>query len=64
MELALFLQEGPAQTTDYMIAGYVVILGVMAVYMLSLWLRKRNLLRRWKMLSELRETQKEKPSQA
>lgn len=42
MEL-LFLQEGPADTTGYMIAGYAVIFGVMALYLFSLWLRGRNL---------------------
>ncbi len=37
------LQEGPAETTAYMIAGYAVVFVVMAVYLVSLWLRWRNL---------------------
>ncbi len=37
------LQEGPAQTTGYMLAGYGVIFGVMALYLISLILRTRNL---------------------
>ena len=39
----LFLQQGPANTTTYMIAGYAVIFIVMLVYMASLAIRRRNL---------------------
>lgn len=39
----LFLQDGPAQTTSYMIAGYAVIFGVMLIYLVSLVVRNRNL---------------------
>jgi CcmD family protein len=39
-----FLQQGPAQTVNYMIAGYVVIFGVIALYLVSLVVRQRNLL--------------------
>ena len=35
--------EGPADTIGYMIAGYVVIFGVMLVYLASLVVRYRNL---------------------
>ncbi len=38
----LLLQQGPAQTTAYMIAGYTVIFGVMLVYLVSLILRRRR----------------------
>jgi len=55
MILSLLTQSGPAQTTDYMIAGFSVILGVMAVYLISLWLRKRNLLHQWEMLEALEQ---------
>lgn len=48
-------QSGPAQTTDYMIAGYAVIIGVMAIYVISLFLRKRSLLRQWEMLKTIRD---------
>ncbi len=51
----LFLQEGPAQTTGYMIAGYAVIFGVMALYLFSLWLRARNLGQDLETMDELKE---------
>jgi len=41
--MVYLLQEGPAQTTGYMLAGYGVIFGVMAFYLVSLILRARNL---------------------
>ena len=41
----LILQQGPIETTNYMIAGYTVIFGVMAIYLVSLFLRRRNLQR-------------------
>jgi hypothetical protein len=49
------LQEGPAQTTGYMIAGYVVIFGIMALYWISLVVRKRNLTQDLEMLEEIQE---------
>ena len=39
----LFLQDAPANTTAYMIAGYAVIFGLMLVYLVSLVVRRRNL---------------------
>ena len=39
----LFLQDAPANTLNYMIAGYVVIFGVMLLYLISLSIRRRNL---------------------
>lgn len=38
----LFLQQGPAETTSYMIAGYSVIFGVMLIYLVSLFVRHRR----------------------
>lgn len=38
----MMLQAGPADTLDFMLLGYGVILGVMGVYVLSLWIRLRN----------------------
>jgi hypothetical protein len=35
--------DGPAQTMGYMVAGYVVIFGVMLVYLVSLIVRHHNL---------------------
>jgi hypothetical protein len=39
----LFLQDAPANTLNYMIAGYFVIFGVMLLYLISLGVRRRNL---------------------
>ena len=41
--LALIVQDSPAETTGYMVAGYLVIFGLMAIYLLSLFIRQRNL---------------------
>jgi hypothetical protein len=49
------LQQGPAETTVYMIAGYAVIFGVMLVYLASLHIRRRNLRQDLEMLQELEE---------
>ena len=49
----LLLQEGPAQTTSYMVAGYVVIFGVMLIYLVSLVVRNRNLHQDLEVLEDL-----------
>jgi len=49
------LQEGPAQTVNYFIAGYVVIFGVMALYLASLIIRQRNLMQDLDTLQEMEE---------
>lgn len=51
------LQEGPAETTGYMIAGYAVIFGVMLIYVASLYIRRSNLLRDLEVLQELQDEQ-------
>ena len=51
--LTLFLQEGPAETTDFMILGFVVIFGTMAIHLASLYLRNRNLHRDIELLDDL-----------
>ncbi len=48
-----FLQEGPANTTDYMLAGYAIIFGVMLIYLVSLYIRRRNLQQDLQMLEEM-----------
>jgi hypothetical protein len=53
--LPLFLQEGPAQTTAYMVAGYIVIFGVMLIYLASLIVRKRNLNQDLELLQDLEQ---------
>jgi hypothetical protein len=49
----IFLQQGPAQTVNYMIAGYTVIFGVMLIYLISLSIRRRNLQRDMGILEEI-----------
>ena len=48
-----FLQDGRANTTSYMIAGYAVIFGVMLVYLISLLVRQRNLQKDLEVLEEI-----------
>ena len=43
------------ETTNYMIAGYAVIFGVMLVYLVSLFVRWRNLKQDAALLQELEE---------
>ncbi len=57
MLLSVLLQEGPAQTTNYMLLGYAVIFGVMLLYVLSLYLRQRNLERDLELMQDLQERQ-------
>jgi hypothetical protein len=51
--LASILQQAPAETTRYMIAGYSVIFSVMFLYIVSIFIRRRNLKRDLEMLNEL-----------
>jgi len=53
--MLFLLQEGPAQTANYFIAGYVVIFGVMALYLASLIIRRRNLNADLEALQEMQE---------
>ena len=53
MLLSMLLQEGPANTTSYMIAGYAIIFGVMLIYLISLLVRQRNLNRDLEVLEEI-----------
>ena len=39
----MFFQDIPAETTNYMILGYTLIFGTLAVYLFSLYSRRRNL---------------------
>ncbi len=43
------------ETTNYMIAGYAVIFGVMLVYLVSLFMRWRNLKQDVQLLQELED---------
>ncbi len=51
----LIQMQGPAETTDYMIAGYVVIFLVMFLYLGSLALRRRRLEQDVALLEELED---------
>jgi hypothetical protein len=53
MTYLLLLQQGPAETTSYMIAGYAVIFGVMLIYLISLVVRRRNLQQDLEVLQDL-----------
>jgi hypothetical protein len=47
--------DAPADTLNYFIAGYSVIFGVMLVYLISLFVRFRNLRQDEKTLEEMEE---------
>jgi hypothetical protein len=54
--LIAMLQQAPAETTRYMVAGYTVIFSVMLLYIISIIIRRRNLKRDLEILNEM-ETQ-------
>ena len=56
--LTSLIQQAPAQTTNYMIAGYVVIFGVMLIYLVSLAWRTRKLQQELVLLAELEVKEK------
>jgi hypothetical protein len=49
----LLLQQGPAETSGYMIAGYTVIFGVMLIYLISLIVRTRNAQQEYQIFQDL-----------
>ena len=49
----MFLQEAPAETFNYMAFGFIVILGTIGLYLLSLVNRYRNLEREMELLDDL-----------
>ncbi len=51
----MFFQETPPDTSIYMIAGYAVFFIVMAVYLLSLFIRSRNLKRDLTVLEDMQK---------
>lgn len=57
--MSLFLlQQGPANTMNYMIAGYAVIFGVMLLYLASLVIRQRNLRQDMELLEDLEKAER------
>jgi CcmD family protein len=55
MYLTALFQEGPAQTTNYMIFGYAVIFGAIFLYIASLYLRRRNLQQDLEAMKDIQE---------
>lgn len=53
-----FLQESPANTIGYMIAGYGVIFGMMFFYLVSLIVRRRSLEKDIEVLQEIEDSHK------
>ncbi|MBN1666030.1 MAG: hypothetical protein JW862_03050 [Anaerolineales bacterium] len=51
----LLLQQGPAETTNYFIAGYTIIFLVMGLYVASYFIRFRNLRQEIQLLEELHQ---------
>jgi len=52
------LQEGPPNTDAYMVAGYIVIFGVMLIYLVSLVIRQRSLSKDLELLEDLENGKK------
>ncbi len=48
----MLFQDAPAITTNYMIAGYTVLFGVLLLYILSLVMRQNNLKKDLEVLQE------------
>jgi hypothetical protein len=51
--LSIWLQNGPAETTNYYVAGYALFFTVMALYLVSFFVRNRNLKQEYALLEEL-----------
>ncbi|HEY46462.1 MAG TPA: hypothetical protein G4O14_06730 [Anaerolineae bacterium] len=49
----MLIQPPPAETLDYMVLGFTVILGSMALFIVSLVVRYRNLKRDLDLLEEM-----------
>ncbi len=54
----MFFQQTTPDTSGYMIAGYVIAFSVMAIYLLSLIVRWRNLTQDLKLLEGMEKAQK------
>jgi hypothetical protein len=49
----MFFLDTPPDTSQYMVAGYIIAFGVMLIYVASLFIRSRNLNRDMSMLEEM-----------
>ena len=62
MLLLPLLQDAPADTVGYMLFGYAVLLGVPALYLLSWFIRRRNLERDLETIETLAREEQAKPA--
>jgi hypothetical protein len=53
----MFLQNGTPDTSEYMIAGYIISFIVMGLYIASIYVRSRNLKQDMSMLEEMEKTE-------
>jgi len=51
--LSVWMQNGPAETNNYFIAGYAIFFTVMGLYLVSFYVRNRNLKQEYALLEEL-----------
>jgi hypothetical protein len=51
----MFFQAGPAETTSYMILGFVVIFGTLLLHLISMRMRRRTLERDLEVLKEIKK---------
>jgi hypothetical protein len=56
----MFLQNGTPDTSEYMIAGYVIAFLVMGLYLASIYIRSRNLKQDMSMLEEMEKAEQVK----
>ncbi len=62
MLLLPLLQDAPADTVGYMLLGYAFLLGLPALYLISWFLRRRNLERDLKTIEMLAKEEQAKPA--
>ena len=60
----MFFQDAPPNTSAYMIAGYTIAFTVMAIYLISLAVRWRNLNQDLEMLESLEKESQPKRAQS
>jgi hypothetical protein len=51
----MFLQQGPAETTNYMILGFALIFIPMLIHLWSIYIRNKNLEQDLALMEELEE---------
>ncbi len=56
--ITFLVQQAPAETTRIMIAGYAVIFSIMLLYIISIFIRQRNIKRDLQTLQELEYQEK------